>query len=174
MSLAMYNENSGTCILLRGWLDCGVRWGPFVFLCLGWGCLLEWISQICFLCVLRKTRTAKKNQIICRAELCRPRLPWRSDAEIFIRCLFLFFFLKRKLLSKLLSTFNSKPCRLCVWWTFSYTGSEDGMDGAGIVSGLCIRREVCKWRDEFLFLSFFHLELIFSWELQLMLESFER
>lgn len=104
----MFNENSETCILLRGWLNCGVRWSPFVFLCFGWGCPLEWISWIC-LCVFERG-AAHKN---CRTELRRPHLPRRSDAEIFIRCLFSFSPWRKK------NCFQfSKQCRLCVWLTF--------------------------------------------------------
>lgn len=84
----MFNENPGTCVLMRkGGSTTGHIEAPFLFfLCFGRGSPLEELAESVCVFFFRGSAAHEK----CRAELCRPRLPRRSDAEIFIGCLFSF------------------------------------------------------------------------------------
>lgn len=156
----MFNENPGTCVLMRSGGSTVVH--PFVF-CLfcffGKGCPLERISQIClcfFFFFFKRGSAAHKS---CRTGPCRLCLPRRSDAEIFIGCLFCLFFPPEK---KDRFKFSNQT-RLCVWFKFFISellcsqcefhtvGRERGGED-GVVFGLCFVRGECKWRDVFSFI----------------------
>ena len=119
----MFNENPGTCLLTRRG-DSAVAHveAPFCFPLFWLGLpfcndLAESVYVGVFF-FLREEATAHEK-------LSRPRLPRRSDAEIFIRCLFSFFppeereNERERERERLLSVFK-KQCRLCVWLKFFF------------------------------------------------------
>lgn len=102
----------------------------------------------------------------CRAKPRRPRLPRRSDAEIFIGCLFSFSSLKKKKKRKTCSFQNSVGFVSVLRFFFGFffisvilhsqcefhtVGRECGGE-EGIVFGLRIIRGECEWRDVFSFI----------------------
>ena len=167
MRLAVFNENPGTCILIRrGGLTVAHTEAPF-FLCLSvlaGAALWNELARIClcafFFCFFFWEEVQLANK--CRAKPRRPRLPRRSDAEIFIGCLFSFSSLRKKKEDLQFS----KQCRLCfcvkVFFffisvilcsqcEFHTEGRECGGE-EGIVFGLRIIIGECEWRDVFSFI----------------------
>lgn len=85
----MFNENPGTSILMRrGGSTVARTEAPFCLsLFLAGAALWNELAESVYV-FLRGSAAHEEKKKNCRAELWRPRLPRRSDAEIFIRCLF--------------------------------------------------------------------------------------
>lgn len=151
MRLAMFNENPGTCILMRRGGSAMALEPLSFFLCFGSGCPLEWIRQIC-LCGVQRSASHK----YCRTE------PMPSVSPTEIRCwnihrMPVFFFPLKKKKDDLQF---SKQSRLCVWFKFFISvilcefhtiGRECGGE-EGVVFGLRFLRGECEWRDVFSFI----------------------